>query len=110
MPAPLALLAAPAIASAAGELATQAPRIAQDIRQKAREAAQDFEAVFLHSMFETMFTGIGSEGPFGGGGSNGIWRSFLSEEYARSFAKAGGIGLADHVQNALLAAQEARSR
>ncbi len=110
MPAPLALLAAPVVASAAGELVAQAPRIAKDIQQKAREAAQDFEAVFLNSMFEPMFTGLDSEGPFGGNGSNGIWRSFLSEEYAKSFAKAGGIGLADHVQTALLAAQEARNR
>jgi Rod binding domain-containing protein len=38
-----------------------------------------------------------------------VWRSFLGEEYAKSFAKAGGIGLADHVYRALIAQQEARS-
>ena len=54
-------------------------------------------------------TGIGSEGPFGGSAGVGVWRSFLTEEYAKSFAKAGGIGLADHVYRTLIAQQEARA-
>ena len=45
---------------------------------------------------QQMFTGIG-EGPFGGGGGAGVWRSFLTDEYAKTFAKSGGIGIADHV-------------
>ena len=65
--------------------------------------------MFLSSMFSQMFTGIDGEGPFGGGGKAGVWRSFLSDEYAKSFAKAGGIGIADHVYRALLVQQEARS-
>jgi peptidoglycan hydrolase FlgJ len=77
---------------------------------KARAAAEDFEAVFLNSMFNNMFTGIDGEGPFGGGAGVGVWRSFLTEEYAKSFAKKGGIGLADHVYHTLLAQQEARGR
>jgi Rod binding domain-containing protein len=74
---------------------------------KARAAATDFEAVFLNSMFSQMFTGIGGEGPFGEKGGTGVWRSFLTQEYSKSFAKAGGIGLADHVYQSLLAQQEA---
>jgi Rod binding domain-containing protein len=74
---------------------------------KARANAVEFEAVFLSAMFGQMFTGIDGDGPFGGGGSAGVWRSFLGEEYAKSFAKAGGIGLADHVYRALIAQQEA---
>ena len=61
-------------------------------------------------MFSQMFTGIDGDGPFGGGGGAGVWRSFLSDEYSKSFAKAGGIGIADHVYAALLAQQEARAR
>lgn len=75
---------------------------------KAHAAAQDFEAVFLNSMVSQMFTGIGGEGPFGGGAGTGVWRSFLSEEYSKSFAKAGGVGIADQVYKTLLAQQEAR--
>jgi Rod binding domain-containing protein len=76
---------------------------------RARNAAQDFEAVFLNQMFQHMFTGIDGEGPFGGGVGTGIWRSFLTEQYAKTFAKAGGIGLADHVYRSLVAHQEARA-
>jgi len=76
-------------------------------KDKTRETATDFEAVFLNSMFSEMFTGIDSEGPFGGNGAGGVWRSFLTEEYAKSFAKAGGIGIGDQVYRQLLAQQEA---
>jgi Rod binding domain-containing protein len=76
---------------------------------KAKASAQDFEAVFLNSMFQQMFTGIDGDGPFGGSGATGVWRSFLTDEYARSFAKAGGIGIADQVYKTLIAQQEVRS-
>ncbi|HET7679623.1 MAG TPA: flagellar assembly peptidoglycan hydrolase FlgJ [Xanthobacteraceae bacterium] len=77
---------------------------------KAKVAAQDFEAVFINSMVNQMFTAIGGEGPFGGGAGAGVWRSFLSEEYSKSFAKAGGIGIAGQVYQTLLAQQEAQVR
>jgi len=75
---------------------------------RAKQAAQDFEAVFLNQMFQHMFTAIDGEGPFGGGVGVGIWRSFLTEQYAKTFSKAGGIGLSDHVYRSLIAHQEAR--
>lgn len=64
---------------------------------KAKATAQDFEAVFLNQMFQQMFTGINGEGPFGGGPGVGVWRSFLTDEYAKSFAKTGGVGIGDQV-------------
>lgn len=78
-------------------------------RNKAREAAQDFEAVFLNSMFSQMFTAADGEGPFGGSGATGVWRSFLTDEYAKSFARKGGIGIADDVYRTLIAQQEAKA-
>jgi len=78
-------------------------------KAKARAAAEDFEAVFLNSMFSQMFTNVDGEGPFGGSQSTGVWRSFLTEEYAKSFAKKGGIGIADEVYRSLIAQQEASS-
>ena len=78
-------------------------------RQRRKAASQDFEAVFLNSMFQQMFTGLEGEGPMGGNGATGIWRSFLTDEYAKGFAKAGGIGIADQVYSALLQQQELRS-
>jgi len=77
---------------------------------KARAAAEDFEAVFLNSMFSQMMTHVDGDGPFGGSQATGVWRSFLVNEYSKSFAKAGGIGLAKHVYTALIAQQEARAK
>jgi Rod binding domain-containing protein len=108
-----------AIAALASPLASPAPAMGgvvggkstNDIHAKARVNAVDFEAVFLNSMFSQMFTNIEGEGPFGGGnGGAGVWRSFLSEEYSKSFAKAGGIGIADHVYRSLIAQQEAGAK
>ena len=73
---------------------------------KAHAAAQDFEAVFLNSMFQHMFTGIDGEGPFGGKGAAGVWRSVLTDQYAKAVAKSGGIGIADQVYRSLMAQQE----
>jgi peptidoglycan hydrolase FlgJ len=72
------------------------------VKAKAKEASQQFEATFLNNMFQQMFTGIDGDGPFGGNGSLKIWRSFMTDQYAKSFAKAGGIGIASHVYNELL--------
>ena len=71
--------------------------------------AQDFEVQFVNSMFQQMYTGIQGDGPFGNSTGVGPWRSFLTEEYAKSFVKAGGIGIADSVYKSLLAHQEARA-
>jgi peptidoglycan hydrolase FlgJ len=80
-----------------------------DFKAKAHTAAVNFEAQFLNSMFGQMFAGIQGDGPFGGGPAVGVWRSFLSDQYAKSFAKAGGIGIANQVYHALLAQQEAHA-
>jgi Rod binding domain-containing protein len=112
-------LAAPAAASLSRSLALEgvtAPgatgaggKAAADYKTKAHTAAVNFEAQFLNSMFSQMLAGVKGDGPFGGGPAVGVWRSFLSEQYAKSFAKAGGIGIADKVYHTLLAQQEAHA-
>ena len=109
------MAAFPALAAQPGPaalsaLSSYAGKATTDPKAKARASAVDFEAVFLNSMFSQMFTGIDGDGPFGGGGAVGVWRSFLSEEYAKSFAKAGGIGIADHVYRSLIAHQEVAAK
>lgn len=99
---PVDLLATTDIAATTGKLKASGPA-------KARAAARDFEAVFLNSMFQHMFTNISGDGPFGGSGAVGVWRSMLTDEYSKSFAKAGGIGIADQVYRTLITQQEARS-
>jgi Rod binding domain-containing protein len=97
---PLGARAAEALG--ASKAAKTAGRAAQ-----AKTAAQDFEAMFLNSMLQPAFEGLG-KGPFGGGAAAAVWRSLLVDEYAKTFAKAGGIGIADQVQRTLLAQQEIR--
>jgi flagellar protein FlgJ len=98
---------AAATAALAGLDARKAANHAGASAAKLRATAEDFEAVFLNSMFQQMFANVG-EGPFSGGHGANIWRSFLTDEYAKSFVKAGGIGIADQVQRELLARQEVR--
>lgn len=75
------------------------------IKSKAKTTAQNFEAMYLNTVFQQMSTGIDGEGPFGGSGALKVWRSFLTDQYAKSFAKAGGIGIAGHVYQELLRLQ-----
>lgn len=75
------------------------------IKAKAKAAARDFESMFLNAMFQQMFTGIDGDGPFGGSGALKIWRSFMTDQYAKTFAQNGGIGIASEVYGELLKQQ-----
>jgi peptidoglycan hydrolase FlgJ len=75
------------------------------IKSKAKSASGEFEAMFLNSMFEQMNTKVDGEGPFGGSGAQKVWRSFLTNQYAQMYAKAGGVGIANHVYDELLKLQ-----
>src|SRR5262245_19063992 len=88
---------------------TAGAKPAPDAKAIARSQATDFQAMVLSTMFNQMFTSLDGEGPFGGSVGAGVWRSFLSDEYAKSFTKAGGIGIADHVYRSLIRQQELRS-
>ena len=67
----------------------------------------EFEAVFLSQMLRPMFAGISTDGPFGGGHAEQTYRSMMLDEYGRSIARAGGVGIADAVMREMLGVQEA---
>ena len=73
---------------------------------KARKAAEEFEAVFISEMLKPMFESLPTEGPFGGGPSEGIWRSLLVTEMGKEISRRGGFGIADNVQAEMLRLQE----
>jgi Rod binding domain-containing protein len=75
----------------------------------AKKAAQNFEAVFLSQMFGQMFKGIGTDGLFGGGSGEEMFRPLLLDEYGKMIAKRGGVGIADAVLRSLIAQQEKTS-
>jgi Rod binding domain-containing protein len=72
----------------------------------ARRVGEEFEAMFLSQMLAPMFDQIRTDGPFGGGNAETMYRSFLVDAYAKSMVKAGGIGIADNVQREILKLQE----
>jgi Rod binding domain-containing protein len=73
---------------------------------QAEKAAKDFEAVFIGQMLSTMFEGVKTDGPFGGGYGEGVFRSLMVEQYSKTIADQGGFGLADQVKREILKLQE----
>ena len=77
---------------------------------KAKESAESFEAFFLTRMMESMFEGVSTEGMFGGGHAEKIYRSLLLDEYGKEMAKLGTVGVKDYVMQAILQMQETASQ
>ncbi|HYW62123.1 MAG TPA: flagellar assembly peptidoglycan hydrolase FlgJ [Bradyrhizobium sp.] len=90
-------------------LADALKKVPPQAQLKAKGAAQDFESVFLNSMFSQMTSGIKGDGPFGDTPGTGVWRSMLTDEYSKSFAKAGGVGIATDVYRTLILQQAQRA-
>jgi flagellar protein FlgJ len=90
--------------------ATGASNLNAARNDRLRGQAQDFEVQFVNTMFQQMYAGVQGDGPFGNSAGVGVWRSFLSEEYAKSFVKSGGIGISDAVYKSLLSVQEGRAK
>jgi Rod binding domain-containing protein len=72
---------------------------------KARDVAEKFESVFIEQMLQHMFEGIKTDGMFGGGQSEKVYRSMLNQYYADAISKRGGIGIADAVYSEILKMQ-----
>ena len=87
------------------QLAEALTKVSPEAQKKTRAKAQDFEAVFLNSMFSQMTSGLKGDGPFGDGPGTGVWRSMLTEEYSKSFAKSGGVGISNDVFRTLILQQ-----
>jgi peptidoglycan hydrolase FlgJ len=90
------------------DLADALTKVSPKAQAKAKATAQDFEAVFLNSMFSQMTNGLKGDGPFGNTPGTGVWRSMLTEQYSKSFAKAGGVGISKDVFRELIL-QQAKS-
>ncbi len=67
-----------------------------------KKVGQDFEAQFLSQMIGHMFAGVKSDGLFGGGQAEEMFKSLLTDEYGKAVAKSGGIGIADQVVRSVL--------
>jgi flagellar protein FlgJ len=72
----------------------------------AKKAASQFESVFLSQFLGSMFEGISTDGPFGGGQGEAMFRSLMLDEYGKQIEARGGIGLSSAITRQLLHAQE----
>jgi Rod binding domain-containing protein len=108
MSAALALPAAKLALNAAGQIFEGVKNALDPAKAKAKKQADDFETVFLEQVTQQLFaTPEGAEGPLGESGTGaGIYKSQLTQEYARQIQRAGGIGLSDTILRDLLRVQE----
>jgi len=90
-------------------LADALKKVSPETQKTLRGKAEDFEAMFLNSMFSQMTAGIKGAGPFGDSPGTGVWRSMLTEQYSKSFAKSGGVGISNDVFRTLILQQAARA-
>ena len=85
-----------------------APSIPHSAKNEAaaKKAATQFEGVFISQMLGQMFNGIPTDGPFGGGQGEAMFRSLMVDEYGKQIASQGGFGLSDAITRQLLHHQE----
>ena len=90
-------------------LADALTKVSPHAQAKAKATATDFEAMFINQMFSQMTNGLKGEGPFGDTPGTGVWRSMLTEQFSKSFAKAGGIGISKDIFRELILQQAKQS-
>jgi flagellar protein FlgJ len=86
-------------------LASTLPQATPQQRRAIANTAQNFEGQLMAMMIQPMFEGLQTDGPFGGGQTEGAFRSFLTDAIGKQVAKAGGIGLAAPVAKEMLKMQ-----
>ncbi|MBB3268570.1 Rod binding domain-containing protein [Azospirillum sp. OGB3] len=64
----------------------------------AEKAGQEFEALMVGQMLESMFAGVETGSAFGGGQGERTWRSFMLQEYGKAIAEAGTLGIGRMVE------------
>lgn len=83
-----------------------AEKLDPKVRAKLWNSSVDFETQYLSSMLAPMFDSVEVDETFGGGHGEEMFRSTLTNEYAKQISRGGGVGLADGVYRELLRAQE----
>lgn len=85
------------------------PPSATASKAAATKAAKEFESVFISQFLGSMFSGVKTDGMFGGGEGEEMFRSLMIDQYGKQLEQRGGFGLADSVTRQLLKSQEATS-
>ena len=70
----------------------QLPALHATNAANAAKVGKQFEAQFVSQMFQHMFEGIKTDGIYGGGSGEEMFRSLLIDEYGKMVANRGDIG------------------
>jgi Rod binding domain-containing protein len=97
----------PAPASIPAAAANNKSGVPAQTAQKAKKSSQEFEAVFLGQILNTMSEGLQQDTGFDGGSAETQWRTLLNEYTARNIAQKGGVGLSDGIMREALRTQGA---
>lgn len=98
----------PAIVSATLPAAQPAVPTAHQLAatKKAKDSAQDFEAVFLGQITQLMLETVETDERFGGGHGEDMFKGVLAEKLGKQMARVGGIGLAPAVMDQIIKLQQ----
>ena len=88
----------------------QGMNLSQADKAKIADTAEDFEAFFISRMMESMYEGVSTEGMFGGGNAERMYRSLLLNEYGKQMAKTGTVGVKDDIMRSIIEMQEMQSQ
>jgi Rod binding domain-containing protein len=99
---------------ASGNLQTaklsKAAQVSGKSAETARKTAVEFEGFFIAMALENMFSGIETEGLFGGGQGEKVFRSMMLQDYGKTIAERSSIGIADAVQREIIRLQEVQKK
>ena len=70
--------------------------------KKSKEAAQQFEALLLHQMFNAMSANVPKDNLLGGGREDEFARDMYNQALAESIAKGQGIGIKEVLERELV--------
>ena len=88
----------------------QGMNLSQADKAKIADTAEDFEAFFISRMMESMYEGVSTDGMFGGGNAERMYRSLLLNEYGKQMAKTGTVGVKDDIMRSIIEMQEMQSQ
>ena len=88
----------------------QGMSLSQTDKAKIAGTAEDFEAFFISRMMESMYEGVSTDGMFGGGNAERMYRSLLLNEYGKQMAKTGTVGVKDDIMRSIIEIQEMQSQ
>lgn len=73
--------------------------------QQVKEAANDFEALFVSEMLSNMSNSVEPDPLFGGGDAEDTWKGMMNQEIGKEVARSGGIGLSDDIMAKMIEMQ-----